>query len=57
MSVLDPFLLEVIACPACKGALIEHPDRLVCRACSLAFPITDGIPVLLLDDAVPEEPA
>lgn len=55
MSALDPFLLEVIACPACKGQLTEHPDRLVCPACSLAFPIVEGIPVLLLDDAVPEE--
>lgn len=54
MSTLDPFLREVMACPSCKGPLNEHPDRLVCTACSLAFPIVEGIPVLLLDDAVPE---
>jgi uncharacterized protein YbaR (Trm112 family) len=57
MSPLDPFLLEVIACPACKGPLTEHPERLVCTACALGFPLIDGIPVLLLDDALPEEPA
>jgi uncharacterized protein YbaR (Trm112 family) len=57
MSTLDPFLLEVIACPACKGALNQQPDRLVCASCALGFPVIDGIPVLLLDDALPEEPA
>jgi uncharacterized protein YbaR (Trm112 family) len=57
MSTLDPFLLEVIACPVCKGPLNQQPDRLVCAACALGFPVIDGIPVLLLDDALPEEPA
>lgn len=57
MSNLDPFLLEVVACPRCKGPLEERSDRLVCRSCSLGFPIIDGIPVLLIDDALAEEPS
>ena len=53
---LDPQLRKIIACPQCHGPLTDRdplagPPELICAACSLAFPITDGIPVLLLDDA------
>jgi len=46
-------LLEKLACPQCKGRLDyeENQDRLVCTACKLAYRVTDGIPVLLLDEA------
>ena len=53
---LDPELLAILVCPRCKGEL-EHregPDEaLVCRACRLAYPVEDGIPVMLVDDARP----
>jgi uncharacterized protein YbaR (Trm112 family) len=52
MTTLDPFLLEVMACPQCKGPL-EVGATLDCTACALSYPIVDGIPVLLVSDAQP----
>ena len=48
-------LLEILACPQCKGPVhYEEPqERLVCPACRLAYPFRDGIPVMLIDEAVP----
>jgi uncharacterized protein YbaR (Trm112 family) len=47
-SVLfDPAQLARLACPVCLGALVHQPPRLVCAACSRAYPILDGIPVLI----------
>ncbi|HRL22189.1 Trm112 family protein [Alcaligenes sp. SDU_A2] len=46
-------LLEVLVCPLCKGALRhdrEHQE-LICKADKLAFPIVDGIPTMLIDQA------
>lgn len=50
---LDPTLLEIIVCPACHGSLRvdEEATELVCTACGLAYPVTDGVPVLLIDSA------
>jgi len=46
-------LLEILACPECKAPLdyFPGPEQLVCRAERLVFPIKEGIPVLLLDQA------
>lgn len=54
---LDPLLLEVIACPQCHGTLtlnVEAPE-VACDdpSCGLVYPIRDGIPVLLIDEARP----
>ena len=50
---MDTRLLEILACPICKGPLqYSKPQQaLVCRADRLAFPIRDGIPVMLEDEA------
>lgn len=50
---LDKRLLEVLACPICKGKLIFGRDaqELICRFDKLAYPIRDGIPVMLPDNA------
>lgn len=49
-----PELLEIIVCPACHGSLAlgggAEPE-LVCQDCGLAYPVRDGIPVLLVDEA------
>lgn len=51
--MLDHNLLEIIACPVCKGKL--HYDKaqqeLICKFDRLAYPITDGIPVLIEEKA------
>jgi hypothetical protein len=48
-------LLEILACPKCKGDLFLNPteDGLICRACRLLYPIKDDIPVMLIDEALP----
>ncbi|WP_082573837.1 Trm112 family protein [Nocardioides sp. Root614] len=55
---ISPELLAIIVCPACKGDLTLTPaagadgtDELVCGGCGLAYPVRDGIPVLLVDEA------
>jgi uncharacterized protein YbaR (Trm112 family) len=50
---MDPKLLEILVCPLCKGPLTHLRERqeLVCKADRLAFPVRDGIPVMLEDEA------
>jgi uncharacterized protein YbaR (Trm112 family) len=50
---MDPRLLEILVCPLCKGPLdfLRDKQELVCKADRLAFPIRDGIPVMLEDEA------
>lgn len=50
---MDKKLLAILACPVCKGPLTYDRDaqELVCRADGLAFPIRDGIPVMLESEA------
>jgi uncharacterized protein YbaR (Trm112 family) len=51
--MLDPKLLEILVCPVSKGSLIYQKDRneLWCRASGLAYPVRDGIPVMLEEEA------
>ena len=46
-------LLEILVCPLCKGPLIfrKAEAELICRPCRLAYPVKDGIPVMLEDEA------
>ncbi|HEX3610663.1 MAG TPA: Trm112 family protein [Sporichthyaceae bacterium] len=57
MTDIDPALLAVLACPQSRDPLRHDSaaDELVCTgtSCGLAFPIRDGIPVLLIDEARP----
>ncbi|MDX9698859.1 MAG: Trm112 family protein [Rhodocyclaceae bacterium] len=50
---MDARLLEILVCPICKGPLdhLKDEQELVCKADRLAFPIRDGIPVMLEDEA------
>lgn len=56
---LPPFLLEILVCPECHAALAEVGDgdddqgelRCTGESCGLAYPVRDGIPVLLVDEA------
>ncbi|MEC4725696.1 Trm112 family protein [Shewanella sp. D64] len=49
----DKKLLEIVACPVCKGKLDydKAKQQLICKADRLAYPINDGIPVLLENKA------
>lgn len=50
---MDARLLEILVCPICKGPLdfVRDKQELVCKADRLAFPIRDGIPVMLEEEA------
>ncbi len=52
-SGVDPKLLEVLVCPLTKTSLDYDPERqeLISRAAGLAFPIRDGIPIMLPEEA------
>ncbi len=52
---LSKELLDILACPQCKGDVTLTPaeDGLVCKACKLKYPIKDEIPVMLIDEALP----
>ncbi len=55
--VIDPKLLEILACPVCKTEVILSADEggLVCRSCSRRYPIAEGdIPVMLPEEATIE---
>ena len=68
--MIDPALLEILACPACKTPVKLEGDlpapresnpqssarqagRLVCTQCGRRYPIRDGIPVMLIEEAEP----
>jgi len=50
---VDKKLLDILACPICKGPLVYRKDEneLICKVDRLAFPIREGIPVMLEDEA------
>jgi uncharacterized protein YbaR (Trm112 family) len=57
---MDPRLIELLVCPLCKGPLqLQHEaerTELVCPADRLAFPVRDGIPLMLESEARPVDP-
>ena len=51
--MLDPKLLNILVCPVSKAPLVfnEETQELMCKASGLAYPVRDGIPVMLEDEA------
>jgi len=51
--MMDTKLLDILACPVCKGPLVHvrDPEQLICRADRLSYPVRDGIPVMLEEEA------
>lgn len=52
---ISPELLDILACPKCKGDihLNAAKDGLVCEACRLVYEIRDDIPIMLIEEAKP----
>jgi uncharacterized protein YbaR (Trm112 family) len=48
-------LLDILACPKCKGDIHLNPDQngLICEKCRLVYEIRDDIPIMLIDEAKP----
>ncbi|MCS5586508.1 MAG: Trm112 family protein [Gammaproteobacteria bacterium] len=49
--MIDEALLKLLVCPKSKAPLKQVGDELVCETSGLAYPINDGIPVLLIEEA------
>lgn len=55
-QVISQDLLEILACPKCHTKVEpKEPDQLRCPTCKVLYPIVDGIPVMLVEEAKPEE--
>jgi uncharacterized protein YbaR (Trm112 family) len=57
MAVIDQKLLEILACPACEDRppVKLQGEELICEKCKRAYPIKDGIPVMLIEKATKKE--
>ncbi len=55
--MIDDELKAILACPACKGDLLFEETRIICPACRKAYPVRDGIPVMLISEAEPWSPS
>jgi uncharacterized protein YbaR (Trm112 family) len=53
----DPSVVNQLACPACLGALRMEEGKLLCAECGRAYPIVDGIPVLIAGPAMEGNPS
>lgn len=58
MMELDPQLLDVLACPACRSPLRAETaaSELTCTGCGLNYPVRDNIPILLVEEARAPDP-
>ena len=51
MTSIDPKLMEVLVCPVSKKPLVQRGDEFICKESKLAYPIRDGIPIMLPEEA------
>ena len=49
--MIDKELLDILACPICKSEIQLKGNKLICQKCRKYYPIRDGIPVMLIDEA------
>ena len=48
--MIDKELLNILACPSCKGNVEEKEGLIVCLKCGMKFSVKDGIPVMLVEE-------
>lgn len=48
---MDEELLKILACPACKADVELKENKIVCSECGRKYPIRDGIPIMLIEEA------
>lgn len=53
--MIDSELLKILACPACKSGVRLENDSIVCLKCKRHYPIKDGIPIMLIEEAAMPE--
>lgn len=49
--MIDEELLRILCCPACKGDVVLKQNKIVCTRCRKTYPIREGIPILLVEEA------
>ncbi|MBI2870887.1 MAG: Trm112 family protein [Candidatus Omnitrophica bacterium] len=49
--MIDEKLLAILACPVCKKKVRWNQERLVCESCGRRYPVRDGIPIMLVEEA------
>ncbi len=49
--MIDKQLLDILACPACKADVELKENKIVCKKCGKKYPLREGIPVMLVDEA------
>ncbi len=49
--MLNKELLEILVCPSCRKPVKEGGKKLVCQGCGRSYPVRDGIPIMLIDEA------
>ncbi len=49
--MIDRELLDVLACPACKGDVQLKDNKIICLKCKRKYPIKNGIPIMLVEEA------
>ncbi|MDD5108959.1 MAG: Trm112 family protein [Candidatus Omnitrophica bacterium] len=49
--MIDKELLDILVCPACKGDVELKARKIVCKKCGKTYPVSDGIPIMLIDQA------
>jgi len=53
--VIDQELLSILACPACKAQVSLENEKIICRGCGLIYPIKEGVPIMLIEEAKKNE--
>lgn len=54
MNGIDPEVRAILVCPRCRGELVDVPGGLRCPAEALVYPVRDGIPWLVSEEARPD---
>ncbi len=49
--MIDKELLQILACPACRGEVRFQDEKIECINCRRKYPVKDGIPIMLIDEA------
>ena len=49
--MIDKELLDILACPDCKGDVLLKDNKIVCKNCAKKYPVRDGVPVMLIEEA------
>ncbi|MFA6078455.1 MAG: Trm112 family protein [Candidatus Omnitrophota bacterium] len=49
--MIDDELMKILACPACKSDIRLQGEKIVCVKCGRRYPIKDGIPIMLIEEA------